>query len=248
MFNPDTRYKRTFTVSSFDVDAKKQASLQSVARYMQEMATQHAINMKLGFDDMIRENRAWVLAQMLIRIDRFPRFMDDFSITTWSNGPDGRFALRDFIIEDAAGEKIGGASTTWFVIDIDEKKICRLDGYFPGYDYTHIEFALGRKPDRVKVDPSANDEEHTRVRFSELDINGHMNNVRYLDYIIDMIPNNFRMQNNLIEIEMNFLKESKLDQRLRAGIVQGHHDKEFLHYIFNEDEGRTSFSARSVWH
>ena len=248
MFNPDTRYKRTFSVTSFDVDAKKQASLQSVARYLQEMATQHAIHLNLGFEDMLKENRAWVLAQMLISINRFPKFTEEYSITTWSNGPEGRYAMRDFVIHDAAGEKIGGASSTWFVIDIDEKNICRLDNYFPGYDYEQVEFVLGRKPERVKVAPSADIEEHARVRFSDLDINGHMNNVRYLDHIIDMIPQSFRMQHELFEIEMNFLKESRLDQKLRAGLVKGSQENEFLHYIFNEDEGKTAFSARSSWH
>ncbi len=247
MINPDTRYTREFTVSSYDVDAGGKISLQAMCRYLQEMATRHAIEMKLGFNDMLKENRAWVLAQMLVKMDRYPGFTESFTITTWSNGPDGRFALRDFEIRDAAKNFIGGASSTWFVIDIAEKNICRLDEYFPGYEYKNISFSLGRKPERVRFRGRVSSEEELVVKYSELDINGHMNNVRYIDHIIDMLPDELKMNSCLTEIEMSFLKESKSGQRLKVGYAEGPGEKEFLHYINNVSEDKAAFTARTCW-
>ena len=106
MFAPDTRFTKKFTISSFDVDARKKASLQSISRYMQEMAVLHAEKLKLGFHDMIKQNRVWVLAQMFIKTERLPGMHEEISITTWSNGPDGRFAMRDFYIRDKQGKTL----------------------------------------------------------------------------------------------------------------------------------------------
>lgn len=247
MFSPDTRYSQAFVISTNDVDATGKASFQSICRYMQEMAAVHAQKLKLGFHDMIKENRAWVLAQMLIRMEQLPAFQETIRVKTWSNGPDGRFALRDFEISNANGDIIGRASSSWLVIDIKEKSICRLDNYFKDYKYEEIQYALDRKPGRVK--PLNNNEigGSLEVKFSDLDINGHVNNVRYIDFILDHFPYNFRMENQLYEIEMNFLKESKNGQEIQILHKEIKPESEYLHTLFNKSEERPSFSARTQW-
>jgi acyl-ACP thioesterase len=247
MFNPDTRFTKEFTISSFDVDASKKASLQSLCRYMQEMAVLHAEKLKLGFHDMMKEQRAWVLAQMLIHIDRLPSFHEKIYVSTWSNGPDGRFAMRDFYIHDAKKNIIARASSTWFVIDIAEKGICRLESYFEGYNYNNIEYALGRKPERIKAFDDAEQMAEIIVKYSDLDINGHVNNIRYIDYIFNQFSYAFRMEHDIREIEMNFLKESKMDHTLRCMMKSGKEKNEFLHCLMNLDAGKASFTARSCW-
>ena len=248
MFNPDTRYSQDFNIKSYDVDAKKKTSLQAISRYMQEMATIHADKLGLGFHNMMKDNRAWVLAQMYIRIESLPSFQEQFSIKTWSNGPDGRFALRDFEITDSNNKIIGGASSTWFVIDITEKKICRLDEYFEGYEYPDISYAVGRKPERVKPITNSMSEHLINVNYSDLDINGHVNNVRYIDFILDMFSEEFRMKYDIHEIEMNFLKEARLGDQLSGKLIKGNNDNEYLHTLVNESAGKPSFSARTKWH
>lgn len=248
MFTPETRYTKEFTISSFDVDTNKKATLQSLCRYMQEMAVLHAEKLKLGFHDMIKENRGWVLAQMLIKVVRLPVFHENITIKTWSNGPDGRFAMRDFIIYDTKNEVIARASSTWFVVDIAEKKICRLDDYFKDYKYSDIEFALGRKPERIKPFADGEDVEEIMVKYSDLDINAHVNNIRYIDFALNQFSYEFRIEHDIDEIELNFLKESKIGNTLTAMIKKAGSDKEYLHCMINKEAEKPSFTARSRWH
>lgn len=247
MFTPDTRYSSEFSISSFDTDTRGRASLQSICRYLQEMAVQHAEQLKLGFDDMIKENRAWVLAQMLIRLNAYPGMHENIGITTWSNGPDGRFAMRDFEIFDGNGKKIGGASSTWFVVDLSGKSICRLDGYFSGYRYENIKYALERRPKRIKPFTDGINEHSFGVYYSDLDINSHVNNVRYIDRILDPFPAEFREANSINEIEMNFLKEVKLGDNIRVQSKKTDQEGEYLHCLLNESLGKASFTARTQW-
>ena len=247
MINPDTRYTKEFTISSFDVDAKKQASLQAILRYMQEIAALHAEDMKLGFHDMMKEKRAWVLAQLLVRLEKYPRFRDVITIKTWSNGPDGRYALRDFEINDAHGETVAKASSTWFVVDTEEMKICRLESYFQGYRYENINYALGRKPGRIKPFEVGDRETEFSANYSDLDINGHLNNVRYVDYMLDIFPAEFRLAHDIREIEMNFLKEAKIGDQLSNINKEGETESEYLHCLFNKDSANACFTARTLW-
>jgi len=248
MINPDTRYSKTFNINTADVDAKRQASLQSICRYLQEMAALHANEMKLGFHDMMKEKRAWVMAMMAIRIERYPKFQDAIEVTTWSNGPDGRYAMRDFLITDEDGNELARASSTWFVIDIEALKICRLDGYFDDYEYSNIDYSLGRKPERIKPLQEPDLEEEIKAKYSDLDINGHVNNVKYVDMVLDMFHTDFRLSHDIHEIEMNFLKETKEGDTLGNMLKIVEADREYLHCLFNKDIGKASFTARTLWH
>lgn len=247
MFTPETRYSKEFTISSFDVDANKKATLQSLCRYMQEMAVLHAEKLKLGLHDMLKENRGWVLAQMSIKIERLPFFHENISVKTWSNGPDGRFAMRDFIIYDENNEVIARASSTWFVVDITEKKICRLDDYFKDYNYSDIEYALGRKPERIKPFEDAEIKDEIIVNYSDLDINAHVNNIRYIDFALNQFTYAFRMKHDIAEIELNFLKESKIGNTLTAMMKKVGTGHEYLHCMINKEAKKPSFTARSRW-
>ncbi len=248
MINPDTRFTKTFHINTADVDAKKQASLQSICRYLQEMAALHANELDLGFHDMMKEKRAWLMAQMAVRIERFPRFLESINVTTWSNGPDGRYAMRDFVITDAAGAEIARASSTWFVVDIEQKRICRLDGYFDDYEFNDIDYALGRKPERIKPMKEADMEEEIKARYSDIDINGHVNNVRYVDMVLDMFHTDFRMSHDIYEIEMNFLKETREGDVLGNMLKEVEPESEYLHCLFNRSIEKVSFTARTLWH
>jgi len=157
-------------------------------------------------------------------------------------------AGRDFEITDADGKLIGMASSTWFVVDIEEKKICRLDEYFKGYNYNNIDYALERKPNRIKPFEEGEQEIDFQAKYSDLDINGHVNNVRYVDYMLDIFPADFRLSHDIHEIEMNFLKEAKDGDPMSNMLKVVDKDSEYLHCLFNKKAIKPSFTARTIWH
>lgn len=245
--NPNIPFNRSFPISSFDVDAKKQASMQAISRYLQEIATLHADELKFGFHDMIRQGRGWLLAQMKVRVERFPQIHEMIHISTWSNGVDGRYATRDFRIRDGEGGIIAAASTSWFVVDIADKKICRLDEYFNPEDFTCTDWALGGKPGRVRPLSDPDMETEVVARYSDLDINGHMNNVKYLELILDMFKTDFRLSHDIYEIEMNFLKETVEGDVLSNMLKVIEPGREYLHCLFNKNTQKASFTAKTSW-
>ena len=57
--------------------------------------------------------------------------------------------------------------------------------------------------------------EDRAVRFSDLDLNGHMNNCRYLDWVGDTLPSSFHETHRVSEFTVNYLSEAWEGEALR---------------------------------
>ena len=139
----------------------------------------------VSVDTMHRNNMAWVLSNLSVRMDKMPCFYDRIKIETWMEDKFHTLVSRNFAIYDSEGVLIGGASSYWAVIDM--KKRCAID--FSNLDVikhsTKKPSLIGR-PERVK--PKEGEKIAIRkVLYSDMDYNKHMYSVRYIDHIIDTI-------------------------------------------------------------
>jgi acyl-ACP thioesterase len=172
---------------------------------MQDIAWEHAGILGFGFHHLKEKNQFWVLSRILIRITRYPEWAEDFTLETWSRGTDGFFGYRDFDFRDQNGNSIIQATSNWLVLDLNTKRIVRLSDFneFPNYSESVFSENAG------KVNPVENTFplRFTPAQFSEIDINQHFNSGRYIERMIDYYDFSFHEQNELCELEINFLKE-----------------------------------------
>ena len=81
------------------------------------------------------------------------------------------------------------------------------------------------------------------VRYADLDMNGHVNNVHYPMYVQEPLPYAWRLEHDLIEIEMNFLAEARHDDILEVRLKTESADSLRLRH----GDGLEIFRARTVW-
>ena len=74
------------------------------------------------------------------------------------------------------------------------------------------------------------------VRYSHLDVNGHLNNVQYLDFVLDSFPADFRKEHDLVQLDMNFLNEALIGDRIEIRTQCG--DGHYLHTLYR-NKGKT---------
>ncbi len=241
---PGPAWADTFKVHSYEVDLRHELTLPALTRYLQEAAWRHAEELGYGLAAMRARHLAFVLARQLIHIHRQPRWGDALRLRTWPAGKDRIFCYRDFRWFDAHGMELGWAATLWFVFDLRTREPQRTDTYF------HLDAGDCDRvhPGRIgKLPPPAQPEPTGRVRagYTALDINGHVNNVSYLDWILDGFPAEFHAAHAVRELEINYLAEAFHNEDL---LIQAAAQGEVTeHSIVTPDSAKEVCRARITW-
>ena len=202
-------FSREFTVSSYDLNPNGQARLTTMANYFQEMAYHHANLLGFGYEDMNERKTMWVLSRMRIRINRYPVWDDQLSVETWHRGMERLFGLRDFRVKSMDGKVLGVASSAWLILDSETRRPIRpADGVLSQNMRTDSVFK--EKLDKIPVPEQMEELARRKVQFSDLDIVGHVNNVKYMEWCVDTLMADGSFNKEIRELEINFMHEALL--------------------------------------
>jgi len=201
-----TEWHTEHTICSFDVDPQLTARLPALCCFMQEAAYQHAEHLGLGQALLASKNWGWVLARQRIEINQLPKWGDTIKLRTWSSGRDRLFFYRDFEITDGDGRCVLQASTAWFVIDIEKRERLSSAVYLK-HDLPVGDKVFASKLGRVNGCECKEGKPIT-VNYGDLDMNGHVNNVRYMEWVLDSLPLKFHQTHALQSVEVNYLAEA----------------------------------------
>lgn len=151
-----------------------------------EIATQHANLLHIGYADLSKHNIGWVLSRMSLRMEQWPRYNKHFTIQTWIEDVNRLYSTRCMRILDDNGNTIGEARTIWAAINTATRtpadiSILDLDKLILGTDGITV-------PRPGRIPPCGQDAVRTSYtwRYSDIDINRHVNSVRYIETILDV--------------------------------------------------------------
>ncbi|MEZ4386749.1 MAG: thioesterase [Candidatus Krumholzibacteriia bacterium] len=237
-----------FTIASWDVDAHNRVTTSALGRYMQEAAEVNAAGLGAGFADLLAEGQTWILSGLLLQVARYPRFTDRITLETWPRDLVNRQALRDVRFRDAAGEVFATATTAWYCLDLASRRPVRADRWRT-VDWLADDRATDRDPGRL---PGTGDEPigevEAPIRWSDLDLNGHVTNTRYQDLLLESYPESWLRKRAIAELELNFLAETAYPDTMRCRRVA---DPELAntwhHSLVRASDGREAARARIVW-
>ncbi|MCE5249770.1 hypothetical protein LLG96_06070 [bacterium] len=249
---PDSRLSEaswtgTYPVRTYEIDAAGRLSVVSLCNYLQDAAGNHAHELGLSIHDLNTRNYTWVLSRLVVNMKQYPVWKDRLTVRTWPSGIHRLFALRDFSITDSGGSVIGVASSGWLVIDTLTRRPVRIEPFIenliviPDRAVVH---SFEKLPQPARID----NERQFNVRYGDLDINGHVNNVSYIGWTIESVPRTVLESSVLSELEIDYLAETYLGDRViaRSGSQDGDRVS-FLHSLFREGDGQEIVRARTVW-
>jgi medium-chain acyl-[acyl-carrier-protein] hydrolase len=231
------------TICSYDIDPQLTARLPVLCGFMQEAAYHHAEHLDLGHSQLLQKNLGWVLARQRIEVTRLPKWGETVKLRTWPSGRDRLFFYRDFEIKDGDGKRILLASTAWFVIDMAKRERVSSDFYLD-IDLPEVGTKVfSEKLGRLKGCGCGNGES-VAVNYGDLDMNGHVNNVRYIEWVLNRIPLDFHQAHRIQSLEVNYLAEAVYGHVVSICTTEPEPGR-FNHGIFAGDAAL--FCARSVW-
>ena len=210
------QFEKEYRIHVYETGPDGKLNLYSLFNYMQDIASDHAIKLGFGRDDLMKDNRFWVLSRMYSEITSWPEWEDTIILKTWPNGTDKLFALRNYEVKYPDGRHIASGSSSWLILDRTTKKVQRPDSVLSRY-YPNLQQEESPVRYASKLNPSAEDgnvSPHFRIKISDLDVNLHTNNVRYLKWGLDTYSLEFILNNVPQSAEINYLAESIYDEEI----------------------------------
>lgn len=243
----DKTYTKKFPLYSFDVDAEGKAHLTVLLNFLQEAARDHAALLHVSIFDLLRRGLTWVISRYHIRVPRYPSMGDAIEVTTWPSGKKGVFAMRDFEARDGAGRVLLEATSSWLVITTDQKQPVKMDTVF--LDEHILEKRAVRDDfDRLAGPQRADFEADFRVRQRDLDFNRHVNNVAYINWAVEGMPEDVLRDKRPSEIEIVYKAETLYgDEVLTRVEFPAPGGSDYLHDIINRKTGAELARLRSKW-
>lgn len=204
----DGIWQEAIRIHSYDVDFARQATLEAVSRLFLEAAWNHAEALGVGYAHLAQQGRFWVLVRLLIKLEGYPQWRDTLTLNTWPRAGKGVFALREFELIDSAGQQLGGGSSAWVVLDAETKKPQRIDKMLNSIRTGPERLAVGLEPSKVAscAGPITTS---TSARYSDIDLNGHLNSGRYIGCLLDSYPFDFHKHHQAQLLETNYLGETQ---------------------------------------
>lgn len=245
------KYNVIKRIPSFDIDMLLRLRPASFLNYAQEAANIHADAIGVGYDVINETRKAWVLARMRVIFHRLPKWRDRINVQSWHKGAAGFQFFRDFVVFTEQGdEKLVSATTSWLVMDIDTRRLSKY-AEFASDESKCIKEDVIQEPAPKITMPKEVTPVHIgshAVCYSDLDMNGHVNNVKYTEWSMNLIELDVVNERPLKELVINFNNEIKAGETVEFfRHVETAEDGSLVYYIEGKVGDKSSFVEKLVF-
>jgi len=205
-------YQHEKKIGFLDLGAQGEMRLTALIKYINEVSGYSGELLGAGMEDTLKFGMVFVLQRLGLQIFSMPKLDDTLTIRTWPGEMTRSAFKRQGEMLNSAGVKIIEWESIWVLIDVNARKIKRPSEFpteFPLYGRQGVEI----EAEKVKI-PAESEKltayNHT-VRYSELDMYGHMNSANYADLIANVLAKVERQSiENVREVQFNYINEAKL--------------------------------------
>ncbi|OHB74107.1 MAG: hypothetical protein A2Z25_09215 [Planctomycetes bacterium RBG_16_55_9] len=195
-----------FTIRTSECRPDGKIRIASLMQYLQEAAALHAEGLGFGFEKLSEMDGYWALSNFRIEIARRPAWGEHVTIRTWPSGYSRVVASREFIGEDQDKRELFKAGSEWMILDKRRnrpKNLFHLDLALP----ESAEKAFSGQLSRLQRRDDYHEADRIRVRYSSIDLNGHVNNTEYVRWGFDALRTVFKIDGDVRSVQVTYLSE-----------------------------------------
>ena len=233
-----------FRVEPQEVDFTLRATIPALGSVILNTAGVDAHRKGFGVDALNEGNRSWVLSRIAFEFDSRPVQYADYSVSTWISDYGRVLSTRNFTLADAAGAEFGRAVSQWAMIDLTTRSAVDLSGVGDAHADALVDAPPPtERPRKIRAVAPTLHGEH-RVVYSDIDFNRHVNTMRYIEMMLDMLPLDRLTAERPVRLDVHFLRECRYGQTLTLGAEM--HDDEALFEISGDGDS-AAVRASIVW-
>ncbi len=231
-------YETTAHIGAGEAGLCCQCRPAGVLTLIQEAAAEAACAFHASGPEMLEKyNALWMVTRMWYRLERPLLWDERVTIRTWHRADRGAALYRDFdLLVD--GAPVGEAVSLWVLVDADSRRLLRLSTVAEIAATGGEELCKTRKLTRVRMPAAMALKEVRRFHYSDIDCNGHVNNVRYADLLADGAGLEQYMDHSFVSsLQIGYLKECRAGETIQIHTaVEG--SEHFVHGVDEAGESR----------
>ncbi|XP_071697500.1 palmitoyl-acyl carrier protein thioesterase, chloroplastic-like [Rutidosis leptorrhynchoides] len=222
-------FRQNFSIRSYEIGADRIASIETLMNHLQETALNHVKSAGLmgdGFGstpEMAKRNLIWVVTKMQVIVDRYPTWGDVVQVDTWV-APSGKHGMRrDWLLRDyKTGEVLTRASSNWVMMNKETRRLSKMPDEVRGeiehyfVDAPPVVDDDGRKLPKLEETTADYVRNGLTPRWSDLDVNQHVNNVKYIGWILESAPQHIVEKYELFSLTLEYRRECRKDSVVKS--------------------------------
>lgn len=200
-------FVKEFEVHYYEIDRSQKATPRAIINYLQDTAISHSTYVGHSVSTLKAANIGWVLYRWFLIMDRYPILGEKIFVETWPSGFERFHSRREFLIKDRLCNIIGKASSIWIFFDMNKRKPVRITSGISNSYYFISETAIAEPFSKIDFNPDTYISNRFSIRRNDIDTNNHVNNICYIDWIMETLPADIYLDYQLHSLEIIYKKE-----------------------------------------
>ncbi len=241
-------FEKQFDLRYFEMDPYGGASPTTILTLLEETAADHCLSINQSLFDLVNQNIGWVLLSGYMQMERYPLYKEKITIRTWLSKYTSIKGSRENIIYDEQGIVIGRAKGLWLFFDIKRRRPVKIFddikekwSCFPEESITHD------ITENIEAIDFAKYKKNFLVYRYDMDTNKHVNNVKYLQWLLETIPDEIIDNFYMHSIDGRYIREAHYGHTIESLAEHGNDAHNFIHTIKDLDSNHVCSTARTVW-
>lgn len=244
-------FEKQFKLRYFEMNKFGVASPTTILTLLEETAADHCYSINHSLYQLKEQNIGWVLFSGVMQMDRYPCYKEKITIRTWLSKYSTIKGFRENIIYDEQDTIIGRAKGLWVFFNIERRRPTPIfDSIKEKWSFCNEESINYNISKKIKAVENSDNELKFKVNRYDTDIIKHVNNISYLRWVVESVPNEIIDNYYLYSIDGRFISEAHYEQTIVSLIkndINETKDKSFLHTIKVEETEKVCATAKTIW-
>jgi len=242
-------FTKKYEINYHDADCNLKCKLSTIVNFLCDVGTNQSESLGDTIEKLMENNSAWVFYKYDINMFKYPNYRDVISIKTEPIGFNKFYAFRKYYIMSEEGELLGEAVALFFMINLERRRPMRIPQ--EEYELYAVESDLQKNiemEDIIKVQGEDYFKDFN-IRYSDIDSNGHVNNVNYIQWAIESVPLDIVKEYEIKRIKVVFEKETTYGDTVHVSAKMLKEDEEMIttvHSIKSKD-GKEVSKLEATW-
>ena len=228
-------YEKMYEIHYYECDKNLNCTLESIMNFLGDVGNKHAESLNVGMEYLTERNITWVFYKYNIKVNRYPEYEEKIRVKTVAEEFKKFYALRSYEIYDEKNIKIVEGSALFLLIDIVKRRAIKItDDQYKAYNVDKGSTGKNLIGRLERLEKVKNNEyvSNFKVRYSDIDFNKHVNNVKYVQWFMDSVPQEIREEYELKEIDILFEHECYYNDEIKC-VCEIHKNEDNLLVLSN---------------